>query len=598
MDTANAKLAGKTSLECYLAEHIDEAIERHEITVHYQPIIRSLTGKICAFEALARWTDPIYGTITPSVFLGVLEATNQTHKLDLAVVKEVCQTLASRQQQNQPQLPISLNLSRLDFLAGDFFALVEAAMDQYQLPRELLRIEVTENIFAQDKRIESSLKRFQAAGYLVWLDDFGEGSSSLNVLKNHQFEALKIDMRFLAPFSPRAKTIIESAICMAKKVGIHTIAEGVETKEQADFLTKIGCEKMQGFYFGRPMPLEKALAACEENGIATEANTAGSRIRTAEAYDRGEYLKIFQPIYARRLEETKLENMHFAYYTSATTGINILKGRHLWMRAAACMNDYREIDYGIQLLNHTIYSSAARRQRIQAISQQLHWGSNMLESLLSDLNRNEQQYITHTYLACVSEHAPAEKGRGRLSMWRAYGRKTGVAFVLNPNAIFRPLEPLPLLLSPVEYLTQEQFSAGFDWMLENIERSLATLQEHPSTQVLNYFVDMLMTSLFSIKNPGFVEEREWRFIYKESSQGRLAYDIEVIDGIPQIIYKLPICGPGDDYPGLPLQEALEEIIIGPSQYAEVIRTAYVKLLEEIGINNAARLVSKSNIPLR
>ena len=240
MDTANAKLAGKTSLECYLAEHIDEAIERHEITVHYQPIIRSLTGKICAFEALARWTDPIYGTITPSVFLGVLEATNQTHKLDLAVVKEVCQTLASRQQQNQPQLPISLNLSRLDFLAGDFFALVEAAMDQYQLPRELLRIEVTENIFAQDKRIESSLKRFQAAGYLVWLDDFGEGSSSLNVLKNHQFEALKIDMRFLAPFSPRAKTIIESAVCMAKKVGIHTIAEGVETKEQADFLTKIG----------------------------------------------------------------------------------------------------------------------------------------------------------------------------------------------------------------------------------------------------------------------------------------------------------------------------------------------------------------------
>ena len=319
---------------------------------------------------------------------------------------------------------------------------------------------------------------------------------------------------------------------------------------------------------------------------------------TNEYRELGENLKIFQPIYARRLEETRLENMRFAYYTSASTGINILKGRHLWMRAAACMNDYREIDYGIQLLNHTIYDSAKRRQRIQEISQQLHWGSNMLESMLSDLNRNEQQYITHTYLACVSEHAPEEKGRGRLSMWRAYGRKTGVAFVLNPNAIFRPLAPLPLLLSPVEYLTQEEFTDGFDWMLENVERNLSALQQHQPTMVLNYFVDMLMTSLFSIKNPGFIEEREWRFIYNESSQGRLAYDIEVVDGIPQIIYKLPICGPGDDYPGLPLQEALEEIIIGPSQYAEVIRTAYIKMLEEIGIKHAARLVSKSNIPLR
>ena len=217
------------------------------------------------------------------------------------------------------------------------------------------------------------------------------------------------------------------------------------------------------------------------------------------------------------------------------------------------MNDYREIDYGIQLLNHTIYDSDQRRQRIQEISRQLHWGSNMLESVLSDLNRNEQQYITHTYLACVSEHTPEEKGRGRLSMWRAYGRKTGVAFVLNPNAIFSPLAPLPLLLSPVEYLTQEEFTVGFDWMLENVERNLSALQRQQPTMVLNYFIDMLMTSLFSIKNPGFIEEREWRFIYNESSQGKLAYDIEVVDGIPQIIYKLPICGPGDDYPGLTLQ---------------------------------------------
>ena len=312
----------------------------------------------------------------------------------------------------------------------------------------------------------------------------------------------------------------------------------------------------------------------------------------------GAFLKIFQPIYARRLEKTRLERMRFAYYTSASTGINILKGHALWMRAAACMNDYREIDYGIQLLNKTVYGSDYRRERIQHLAERLDWGTNVLDSMMSDLNKNERRYITNTYLACVSEHRPRERGKGRLSMWRAYGRKTGVAFVLKPTSIFQRLEPLPLRLTPVEYLTQEQFTEGFDWMLDNIDTYLDDLRRYEPAKVLEYFVNMLMTSLFSIKNPGFNEEREWRFVYHESASSHLHHDIVVVDGIPQVIYQLPLSSPSAPLTGVPLEEALEEIIIGPSQYAEVIELAFVRMLDELGISNAAERVSKSNIPLR
>ena len=155
----------------------------------------------------------------------------------------------------------------------------------YQLPRRLLRIEVTENLLAADTRITASLRRFHEAGYSVWLDDFGQGNSSLNVLKNTQFEALKIDLRFLAPFSPRAKNIIDSVVGMAKKMGIHTLAEGVETKEQVDFLTDIGCEQVQGFYFGRPMPMERVLAHCGKNGVLPEPLEADDCLSAAGIYE-------------------------------------------------------------------------------------------------------------------------------------------------------------------------------------------------------------------------------------------------------------------------------------------------------------------------
>ena len=306
---------------------------------------------------------------------------------------------------------------------------------------------------------------------------------------------------------------------------------------------------------------------------------------------------IFQPLSQKRRQAIDEMQARFAYYTSATTALNILRGRELWMRSAACMNDYREIDYGIQLLNHAIYGNEQRRQRIQQLTKRLNWGESVWEHLLGNLNRSENALVTRTYLACVSEHSPDEEQRGRLSMWRAYGRKTGVAFVLKAKAILHSRHPLPIRMSPVTYLDQTGFDQAVDRILNNVDRNVIFLQQLGSTKALNYFMDTVLFSLFSIKHPGFIEEREWRIIYQESA-GQLPYDSVSVDGIPQVVYKLPVCGAADRNPGLQLVDALDHIIIGPSQYADVIFLAFVKVLEEMGIPNAAQKVYKSNIPLR
>ena len=315
-------------------------------------------------------------------------------------------------------------------------------------------------------------------------------------------------------------------------------------------------------------------------------------------FDELGFLKIFRPIYARRLERADFSRMHFAYYTSATTGMSILRGRSLWMRSAACMNDYREIDYGIQLINSAVQGSARRQAQMKRIAQQLGWGENMIGSILADLNRNERKFTTHTYLACVSEHDFEGDAKGRLSMWRAYGRKTGVAFILNPQAVITSTKNLALRIAPVEYLTGEQFTRGFDRMMNNVEDHIDDLKAGEPAVLLEAFINMMLTSIFSIKNPGFVEEREWRFIYQDTASSTLASDIVSVDGIPQVIYKLPWRAVGESGAGLPIADALEQIIIGPSQYADVIEVAFTRCLSALGIADAAKRVVKSNIPLR
>lgn len=275
----------------YIIEHLDEALQQGWIQVYYQPVIRTLTGEVCGFEALARWIDPQVKFLPPNSFIPVLEQSRQIHKLDTFILHSVCQTLHERQEKGLPVVPVSFNLSRLDFEMTDIFAGIEETLREFDLTRDLLHVEITESLFAEDLGpIRKTSEALRQAGYQVWMDDFGSGYSSLNVLKDFSFDLIKLDMEFLRHFTENSRQIITSVVDMAKRLGLHTLAEGVETREQADFLFSIGCECLQGYLFDKPEPLEKAIACMQQQGRAWEErknihyyNAAGMAIHQTDS---------------------------------------------------------------------------------------------------------------------------------------------------------------------------------------------------------------------------------------------------------------------------------------------------------------------------
>ena len=259
----------RLELEKHIESHIEEAIAEKQVKVYLQPNVRGITQRVCGAEALSRWIDPKYGMIYPGDFISVLEKTLKIHLLDLYVFREICKNLGERLERKETVFPISLNFSRLDFNIGDFLDQLESIVEQYHVPKNLLHIEVTESVVMHNEGyMKYVVKKLHELGYQVWMDDFGSGYSSLNLLKEFEFDTFKIDMRFLSDMGKKSLIIIYSILYMAKEIGIHTVAEGVETEEQFRFLKHAGCERMQGYYFGRPEPMENWLSdLIEKNGV-------------------------------------------------------------------------------------------------------------------------------------------------------------------------------------------------------------------------------------------------------------------------------------------------------------------------------------------
>lgn len=265
------QLAQEKTLAEHLVRSFDEALEKGWIKVYFQPVIRSITGELCGVESLARWVDPEFGFIMPGDFISVLEESRQIHKLDSFVVEEVCRLMHERVRNKMNVVPASVNFSRLDFETCDMLKVLETAVEKYDIPRDYIHVEVTESMIASDEALmRSVIDNFRAAGYEIWMDDFGSGYSSLTVLKDFQFDMLKLDMNFLSNFTDKAKDIVRSAITMAKDLGIQTLAEGVETKDQFEFLRSIGCDQIQGYYYGKPEPHDDFAAHIRAKKIISE----------------------------------------------------------------------------------------------------------------------------------------------------------------------------------------------------------------------------------------------------------------------------------------------------------------------------------------
>jgi len=231
----------------YIASHFKEALRSGCITVCYEPVLRALTGKICAFEALARWHDPEYGDIAPHDFIPVLEAHDKVHLLDYFVTKVTMQNLHTRRRQKLPIVPVILNLSRRDFLVSDPVRVLNHLTEKYRLPRIYFQVEITETAFVEDEAIiTKAIGHLRQNGYSVTLDNFGEGHSSLAALQRNAIDEISLDGIFFDNFTEATRQLLTSILLMAKTLGIHTAAEGVRTEDQADFLRRIGCEKIQG----------------------------------------------------------------------------------------------------------------------------------------------------------------------------------------------------------------------------------------------------------------------------------------------------------------------------------------------------------------
>ena len=246
----------------YIIENLDAAIEGRWIQVYYQPIIRSVNEKVCDEEALARWNDPNKGFLSPAEFIPYLEDAGLLYKLDLYILEEVLKHLRRAEEAGLSVVPHSVNLSRSDFDACDMVEEIRRRVDGAGVRRDRITIEITESVIGSDfDFMKQQVERFRKLGFPVWMDDFGSGYSSLDVLQSIPFDLIKFDMSFMRKLDEgdNGKIILTELMKMATSLGVDTVCEGVETKEQARFLQDAGCSKMQGYYFHKPIPFEKIL---------------------------------------------------------------------------------------------------------------------------------------------------------------------------------------------------------------------------------------------------------------------------------------------------------------------------------------------------
>lgn len=246
--------------------HFHEAVDSGRIRAYFQPVIRSLTQRIMGVESLARWFKPDGCMLSPAEFIPDLERYDLIHELDMEILRQACVLYDDLRRRGTPISCVSVNFSRLDFARDDLFEKICAVLEAYKVPREAIHLEITESLMLDDaESFERTFRRFKEAGFSVWLDDFGSGYSSLNVLQNYSFNVIKFDMLFLRKLSIRGRNMLASLVGMAKTLGIHTLTEGVETIEQRKFLVDIGCEAQQGFYYARPLPKEDLIGLIDQS---------------------------------------------------------------------------------------------------------------------------------------------------------------------------------------------------------------------------------------------------------------------------------------------------------------------------------------------
>lgn len=256
----NEGLRQKLLAEQEVLADLEKAFEEKQFTMYLQPQYNHNTGRIIGSEALVRWRHPKKGLIAPKDFIPLLEQNGLITKLDMYVWELACKQLQQWKQEGKPGRSISVNISNKDFYYIDLYEVFTGLVKKYDIHVPDLKLEITESAFSIDMvRQLEVIEKLQEMGFIIEMDDFGSGYSSLNSLKDVPVNVLKMDMIFMAKSDryKRSEDILQMIVAMANKLNMPVIAEGVETKEQADFLSGIGCEIIQGYYYAMPMPVEE-----------------------------------------------------------------------------------------------------------------------------------------------------------------------------------------------------------------------------------------------------------------------------------------------------------------------------------------------------
>ena len=266
------------------------ALEERHFVVNYQPQYSHSTGMLVGAEALVRWKHPERGIISPGVFIPIFEKNGFITQLDLYVFEEVCAFIRKCLDKGYHVVPISSNFSRHDIFMPDFVEKLEEIRIKYDVPVKYLRIEITESAVVDNPKYTNDIiRKLHDCGYIVEMDDFGSGYSSLNVLKDIELDIIKLDMLFMSQDteSKRGGTILSSIVRMARWLGMPVIAEGVEQIEQADFLRSIGCDCIQGYLYSKPLPeeeYEKKISGNSQSSVDLQAEL-GVSLTTYDFWD-------------------------------------------------------------------------------------------------------------------------------------------------------------------------------------------------------------------------------------------------------------------------------------------------------------------------
>ncbi|WP_034453008.1 bifunctional diguanylate cyclase/phosphodiesterase [Butyrivibrio sp. AE2032] len=257
-----SKSRERTELEQYFIDNLDRAMEQQWIKAFHQPLIRAASGRVSDEEAYARWMDPDKGTFEASEFIPVLEEEGLTYKLDLYMVERVLDKMKGQREHGLFVVPESVNLSRSDFYCCDMVSEVVKRIDASGFTRDKMSIEISEKDITSDVEfMKKQVENFRSEGVKVWMDDYGSGNASMLILLQIAFDALKLDSIFVHQIekSEAGRIIVTELIKTAVSLGMVTVAEGVETKEQVNLLKEVGCNKLQGYYYIKPVSLAEII---------------------------------------------------------------------------------------------------------------------------------------------------------------------------------------------------------------------------------------------------------------------------------------------------------------------------------------------------